>query len=799
MSVFRSFTWEDVEARGKKPWTGQRTFAEEIDTESMAGTAAAYARASAEARNVDDLARRATEASEDAGSLNGSSLVRNGRYQETHRALQRGGDDIDAVVTHIIRGMNRALDAEQNNQKHIGWMNRQLAAHQAEAQAKWNGWNAALNHANLHVGRAEDPNVTISYDGRQVTVSRQGLPQWLADEIRESYLRRAVSDAGWADKQIRDEINYYRHHMTAAAGELAELGYNLGEGPFRLFMTPQMARYAATRLKEELRAGTPDPQRVAFYTKGLRSIAESIYGEGVEGDPQRDLTPAERAYLQEFYSNLDAASVGRLGVLGSPDRDQFTGAKQNIANGINMLYNPEINGLTPQLGAHSNVPGWLQDLAYLKDEDLLRAREDPSRFLDAMRNYNGFGELMSNATIASGDAFSESLARNAVQFEKQFPAQMAHISPSGQFENLGGSGLLQAASLNTGVAADLLNEKGFREDLLSLGWDDSRGAAAMVHSGTIIPEGTDPTSAEARKYVTAGYEVLRYAANHNDVILGRDHSAFGGPQGADLGPLQASIGRTGIHYMDMISQSGQTGLWPDTGWTINDTKYHWGFEFSSEERNGLFRLMHDAGGSVRDNFYRDVTMWQAETARDAFRNGPDPSTFKNIGTIAGTVAYTQTIAPDSSTPWTSVAKVVELGGAALTLVPHPAAISTGLAIDKGAGIWNDTVGASAEERAKAEEVRNEWSLRRWRDLPGETAIIDAAVLANYENTGDQRSQRPHLNGGKFTLGYIDGLNENMRKGQLGHFLGSYTEGFDDAAGPASNEDDEATREGGPRE
>jgi hypothetical protein len=733
MAIFDNFEWQDVEAQGKKPWTAQRKFAEEIDTDSMAETAAAYARASAETKDVDDLASRATEVSQGAGSLNGASLVKNGRYDETHRALQRGGDDMDTVVSLIIRGMNRALDAEQHNEQHIQRMNGQLRTHQANAQAEWGGWERALSNANLNVGSADDPHVTVTHNGRRLMVPRQGLPQWLADEIREKHLKLAVADAGRAEKDVRDEINYYRHRMMNDARELAELGYRLTEGPFELYMTQEMAQYAARMLKKELERKNPNPELLEGYTAGLRAIAEGIYGEPPTGGSERDLSPAERAYLLAFYNTLDAESLAKLGDMNG--LAPVTNTKRNVANGIMMLMNREIGGLGPSGGqpmAGSEIPESIRHFVY-DYRDTWKGDAFSPEFLESVERFNGFGGLMEEATVASGTDFSRSLAHAAVFAQSQ-------LQGDPNVSNTGASGMLMAAALNTDASALLLSDDQFNQQLLGLRWDDSRGVANLVEGGTIVPEGMNRNSPEAQKYFDAAENVLTYAARHPDDIRG---TLIGGGTMTTHDDLQRAIGQTALKHMDLMSRpAGDTGLWkPEEHHTINGTRYEHGFDFGNKDLQSLFSLMNSTPSDVRDGFFTDVAGWEYRTAYHAFREGGNNigPTIENIGNIAGAAAQGQSAADTDGLQ----GKMAAAGGAKNVFD----FVGTLPGNVTGPATWPFKVGAEAleghyQEQINAAELNEITQIQKWDRLPARLLIADAARAAGASDIGEPPDGRP---------------------------------------------------------
>ncbi|MFW6725082.1 hypothetical protein ACHZ98_34100 [Streptomyces sp. MAR4 CNY-716] len=710
-----------------KPWSKQEGFAKEIDIDSMAGTAAAFKRAAADARNIDDLATRATRVSQNSGSLNGSSLVNDIRNKKTFDSLRHGGNDMEKVVNHIFRGMKRAFDAEGNNRKHINWMNRQLAAHQAEAVAKWNGWSSALSRANQNVGNAEDPIVSVSYDGRRELLPRQGVPAWLADQIRESYLKRAVQDAGHTEKQIHDEINYYRHHMTWEASELAELGYELTEGPFKLFTTPQMARYAAKRLAEELRAEKPDPQRVEFYTSGLKSIAEGIYGDLTKpGAPaERKLSPAERAYLHEFFDSMTPEALTALGNLQG--EGAIVNAKRNIADGISALLNPQNGGYSPSSG---EVPDSIGNFVNYKHGE--RPGADFEMF-------NGFGEIMEQAKAMPSYELSQRLARSALDIEKL--ASQGDIT----MHFTGSSGMLSAASLNTQASANLLGDRSFTSNLLSQFWDDSQGAARLITSGATLPPGTEFTDKAAAPYVRAGFNVLQLAAQNPDPILGQ---LIGGGT-AEHTQLQQAIGRTTYEYMDLLSlpagkTSNPTGgsLWgngqiPE----INGQAYRHGFYLDMAERQKLFALMNDSEEPVRKNFFTAAAGWQYRTAHEAFtgRDSGLPNDLMHVGVIAGTIAHAQNSADTDDLQrrlgmYTAAKYAFDAAGTAPGNATAPVTwpFKTGF----------ELLAADVQEEIDQKQATDIANLNTNGNLPGQLLVMAAADAANAPGLNNPENGRP---------------------------------------------------------
>ncbi|MFW6692252.1 hypothetical protein [Streptomyces sp. MAR4 CNX-425] len=726
MVAYRQFTWQDVEAKGKQPWTMQQKFSAEVDTEAMAESAAAYARASGEAKTVDDLAEKATRISQDAGNLNGAPLVKNGRFQETHEALRRGGDEIDRVVTYIMRGMNRAIDAEKECHTHVGRINRMLDIHQRRGVNEWNAAAKAFNEAARNHNGAGEP--SVAWGGKNYSA-----PQVLADEIRNKHLTNAHRDAGHASDKIWEEINAYRGKMTDLAAELAKLGYELANGPFKAFATPEMARYTAWKLQQAMRNKKRNAEEIERYTAGLRSIAERIYGDPFlprEKNSPR-LTAEELAYLKQFFHGLDAGTLSTLGNWHDASNSGIW-ARTNVANGIMMMMNDEIGGIHQAGGQPLNrneIPASVRNFVYDYENNLVDAknREELGKWLS---DFNGFGNLMEGATVRSDTHFSKDLAHAALDVETKIQGRFPEPGPDGEpVINSGSSGLLTAASLNTTAAADLLNDKAFRQGLLSSAWQDSSGAGALVASGTEVPPGVDPNSDTGRKYWQAAHGVLAYVGDNPAgplPILGRVH---------DPSDLQEEIGNLAIRNMSEIARDSGKGLgvafWDTDG--LPNTPQIVGLRISDDQRQGLFSYMNDSDATVRRSFFQDVATWQYRSALGSFEgNGiPRPDAFHRIGLIQGTVADTQ----DRNDDYATIAGSVNAIGTFVSASPEP--------VSSGVGAASAALGAGA-----AMYFGNKEDLSDER-LEAKVAIANAAIDAGVNNAAayaDSSLRRPEVRG-----------------------------------------------------
>ena len=782
-----NFTSAQVETKaGRKPWTRQREFAAEIQPDDMADTAAVYARAAGEASGAGELARHATEVGADAGGLDGASLVdEDGRIDATARGLQGNGQDMDSVVDYLVRSMNRAIQADEEVFDLVlgdGGLEEARTRHITAAVNEWNGWQSALEAA-VPANPLGDSSVLrpimsidVSYGGRTLTIAPEqdwsrsvySLPASLATEIREKHLGNAADDAVTADDEITDAIEAYRNKLAEYGVELGALGYDLSDGPLGLWTTDEMATYAGQRLSEELAKDHPDPEALLRWTEGLDSVARGIYDN--PDDPEeaaKDLTPAERAYLQTFLGELDADELARLGHLTEDTAGLDPGqagiqfaSVQRVANGINMLTNPEIGGLDPTTEAgRAALPAGVRHFVYEAREDFVDGfanaavrRPVGDEFKDALRDFNGFGALMSTGSIAPGDGFGTGLASAAVDIQSMTEYQYFDGGHE-DVANTGSSGLLRNVSLNDGLSADLLNDTSFREAALGLHWEDSTGIAEVVRAGTTIPDGVDGNSTAARPYVQAAFNVLDYAAGHNDEILGRGNPNIAEYAPLDHSALQDAVGDTMLTYMDMLSKgSAETEFSapadPNAADRFTDRNLHgrdylYSFEFDGDDRRSLFSLMNKTDESVRQDFFNGVGAWQEVTAYNAFlRDEPggrseQSSTFEDIGRVAGTVQYVQKVeeASDTSKQQFTSYGAIATGASVINTLADAGRVNAvtsiaGFALTEG---LRYSLPDGAEERKQAQ-----WDAVNFGDNTVRAIVADAAIKADYHGASDYR-------------------------------------------------------------
>jgi hypothetical protein len=305
----------------------------------------------------------------------------------------------------------------------------------------------------------------------------------------------------------------------------------------------------------------------------------------------------------------------------------------------------------------------------------------------------------------------------------------------------------------------LLNDEQFRNDLLSQGWDDSTGAGAFVRSGTIPPSHVEPNSPEAQQYVNAAYGVLSYAAEHGDHLNSMHDPDYSGRRGADLSALQQSIGNTALTYMDLISRgdADTSGLWATQDGQekdINGKPFQYGFDFSKDDRQGLFSYMNGAESDVKNEFFSGVGQWQAGTAGYAFaRDQDDPgsesSTFRNIGTVAGAIAEVQGRgdAEDASKgQYTAMATISAVSSVTGTLAGFNPAASAANSL--GAYGINEALRYTLPSGNEGPQGAHEQAITTG-DIDTRVAVANAAVAADHRGTaelGDDPRRNPNASG-----------------------------------------------------
>ncbi|TDC25167.1 hypothetical protein E1265_07800 [Streptomyces sp. 8K308] len=551
------FAKEDVErAAGRSPWRRQEQFTTELDTDDMAQTAAIYARAAEESVNSLELSERASELAAESGELDGATLA-DGEERVTITTRDLDSRGMEKTVGSLQQAMNLALVAEEAvigviaggdvpqgageylpgrldaTRANGKWtrgngLDARVQRHAEEAVAEYNGWATALSEAYYRMRAWEydtPPTIPIQYQGRwrdiQPVIGADGKADYsvepLAQEVRDRHLRAAADDAVDADEDIVEAIDGYRTRLSGLAYDLVSAGVDISRGPLDLFVTEDMAAWSAERINEAFGPGVDAvPSRIRSYLAGLEGITESVYG-GTPLHPARDLTPAERAFLERFYGDLTPHALGGLGNLDTADRDlqgllDARAVRQSVGDGVNALFDPAVGGIAPGPNGE-RVPDSIRYYVY----DYASHLEYPTR--DMVADFDGFGRLMGESMAPSGPEFSRDTAHAAVDIER---TTRDFVETDGTPMNEGTRNLLGIAARRPEIAAELLSDPEFAENMLNAGYPTSEpgeqrqrgaeGVSGFVHQAAQLPDGVDPDSAEGRVYADAAYNYLNYAS-----------------------------------------------------------------------------------------------------------------------------------------------------------------------------------------------------------------------------------------------------------------------------------------------
>ncbi|WP_016907977.1 hypothetical protein [Streptomyces xiaopingdaonensis] len=753
------FTKSDVlEGTNIDPWQRRDDFSDEVNEDEMADVAAQYARAAGEAESAGDLARVAGEQGAESGSVDGQELIdKEQRGELTSNDLGGNGEDMDAVVGNVMRGIGLAQDCIDENEEIIdgggdygGGLDQEIEDLNTDAERDLGNVRSALERTesgSILLDSIKDaPKVTygdITYTAVQ-DESGWDAPWDLKFRIRQKHLEAAIEATETADGNIDDAIEQYRSRMAELAYELEQSGFDTSEDPGGLWSSPEMAEYNGERLNEELQKDEPDPHALGVYSVGLDSALDDIYDEN--GEIREDFDSEDSAaarYVHLYVGELDAEALSALGHLDPDDADGPVGtAQQAVANGINTVMNPAAGGNAQAMpaGVVEYMDGY--------DERISDSLTASGEKRDIVAKFDGFAGLMGNATVASGDEFSTAMADVAVDVQKAIDNENEEIDRLnnrdlrndhfGNRPNIsadGVGGLLSAASLNSGATAEWLGDEDRVKELLGAGWGDSSGAGDFVTSGTTLPEDVSYDDKEAERYFDASFNVLTGAIDQSDALKA-DVLGVDGPAGGT--GLQEAIADTAVRNMDFLSQISaepESGMVRDLD-DLYGRDYPYGFELAQEDQAELFTMMQNFDDDVTAQFEAGVGAWQYSKAYEAFEHGDGDDAW--IGSMVTGVSTAQGLVHGG----------VEAADTSLQIDPNNVKTSILSGVAFASGLGGPAAGAAGT--ALAEGLRNtvdvgskppnpyEFEHRHWGTHSVEYMLATAAQDAGYkvdEDTG----------------------------------------------------------------
>jgi hypothetical protein len=811
-----NFTREEVArlAAPNDPWQRQLEFTNALDFNKMREDALIYREAAAQSAEAHQLAQKADQISESGGAQDRRPVVdARDRIDRTAMGLQT--PQMEQTVNLLVQSMNWAIDEEEKVRGYIPPLEQAVQLHRDTAEADWNGLIAARNAvvAQLSPSAANSPNPPrpeISHGQWSATLQPRDyvVPESLGQEIRQYHLEQASQVARRYDADIAEEIEVYRRRLDEHGDELTRLGYDVA-GPLGLWTSPEVGAIDARMLREELAKPEhlQDAGRIDVLTQTLEGI--NAMGEEVPGQDARRLDPNELEYLKAFYTGMDKDTWLALG-------DESNTATRNVANGLNLLTNPEIGGIDPAAPLAPNAPDPLQGVRPFiydyQDTNIFRSQPGYQDFRTDMEQFNAFGGVMERATIAPGDQMTRDQTRAAIDVQHELNRQLASADPDDSFLptyvppalDTGSSGLLHNAALNEAESAAILNDPTWRNDLLGEQWDVSSGVGDVVNSGTTVPQELldrnaelarpfvetgqpipahiqaeiDSNNAQARPYVEAGYNVLDYASAHPELING---------QGKPHADLETAVGDTTLRYMDMI---GDSGAGPEAfGMTDGVERGLFGKEFpnsfnlSDTQRQSLFTVMAKAEPDVANRFIANVHAWEVERATEAFQRAESgtgelvASDFAGIGLVGGTLDYAVDEAGIAGSPQAQAAAAAgtnAAGGAIKDLAnANPAAKA--LTVVASYGLSEQVRNLMGDPLAEAQAAA--FHNRHYGSWAMDEAIATAATASDFRGSGEHfdsplrtgnpdEGQRWTQNVGReYYDEFVNAKDEGYRRGQ----------------------------------
>ncbi|GAA3880213.1 hypothetical protein [Streptomyces sedi] len=661
------FTREDVaEEAGVDPWETADDFAEEIDVEEMAEASRGFAAAAGEAGGASEVAARASELSQDSATTDGIGHHNADEHITiTDRDLQGGGQDIESVADIINSATKLASDTEEEVSILRSDAQEAFHEHLTDARTTYQNKYAELEESVASALLIETPSVTVAgsvYLAEGSHFTQWSFPQAALTRIRDHYLGKAAGDITTLHGDMETEIDDYRSWMVSRAGELTELGYDVGAGPHSMWHTEEMAEYSAEAIKDEM--AKPEDERdldlLAQHTAGLAAIGAGVYDPDDPTSPRRDLTPEERAYLEEFYDTVDEDTLAELGNMspgepGGQDAgagyqhaldtrwDRIHDIQATVGNGINMLMNPEIGGIDinahPSIQGPAPIPESIQAFVYDADSDLRNAESlDDAR--GVMNNFNGFGNLMDQATVPPGNDFAHHLTTAALDVQEaveevntdayndavaeEAQHESLDFDVPNYLENTGSSGLLSNVAQNTDASFEILSNDGVREELLNARWADSDGAGDLVRSA-VLPNGGEHDS---ERRALADDVIQHFTAEPSRLIEDWEEDGIMEPHYPwDTSGLQGAVSDATLSRLDaIVGLEGAEGAWDE------------------DQRFPVFSLMAATDDNVYEHFKTGVFETQRNLAYEYYtddlsQEGDRRTVAQSIGNLTGLMEF----------------------------------------------------------------------------------------------------------------------------------------------------------------
>ncbi|PCG81258.1 hypothetical protein CIB93_36365 [Streptomyces sp. WZ.A104] len=730
-----------VEAAGCDPYELRTDFKKDTDPEAVDALASIFKNGAEEAAETGSVSQYASDLEQRAGTRGSNAIYEDGaaHLEQTYDDLGEAGlrvvsttlgeikEEMEATRTYVDDSIVGEMGLEYWREWYAGQANEEIESLEddlnslgPETRYSWSG------HGESHTSEVEDfPRANV----RSI--------------IENAYTDRAGKYGADVYDRMTDELDDYYGFLSNREDRLAEDGYDTGSTPLDLWYSEGRAEYEGEQLALELERENPDPAAVARYTQGLEDAMGGVLDENGEMavDPEQ-LTEEQLAYLTGFYDSLGSEGLAALGELESdPNRDgpaaaeAIQTAQRAAANGINVMTNPEVGGLDTHQPSHfDRLPEPIAAMVRDPDDIVNKPFEEQ---IEHYRLFDGFGDLMGNATARAGTGFSQDLAYAALWAENGVDLVSSQAG-AGDLEMSGASAALRSVALNDVASATLINDDYFREWMLSASWEDPGAAGDLIRSATLPAEGDDPRGDQRR----AAFNLLESIARGQDTLSSLS-DLEGNPYGAATADMQAAVKDVSLGYLDYLTEvSGRQNGDSSLTYSYFDEEGNQ-FRLSADHRHELFMYLGKSEQSVLNQWETGLETYYTVRAADAFGEGSSESDRQrilgNLGALDGAVAgaYDQIVVDvqddedkaaeqrakqrlAAATAITGVGAAVATGGVATT--------SWGLAA-AGVGAAGSLAQNNPEAPALAADLNydsavvGDWSLRR--------TVAEAAIGAGY--------------------------------------------------------------------
>ncbi|MCZ7413896.1 TPR repeat region-containing protein [Streptomyces sp. WMMC897] len=731
-----------IEAAGCDPYELRTDFKNDSDPDAVDSLSSIFKNGADEAAESGSVAEYAAGLEERAGTR-GSNAI----YDDSAEHLQQTYDDLGESGLRTIS--NTLGEIKDEMETTITYLDDSIDGDMGLEY--WREWYASQARQEIEAMEADLEELKWHEDyiwrghGKTYNAEKFWFPtDVVIQTIEDAYTEQAGEYGVQVYDLMKGELDDYYGFLSNREQRLSEEGYDTGDSPVNVWFPPGRAEYEAEQLRIELNKEDPDPAAVARYTEGLENVMNGMLDENGQLRTDHEyLSDEELAFLEEYYDTLGADGLALLGNVGSDPyhlgpagAEAIKAAQRAAANGLNVMTNPDVGGLdTNDPDQYERLPESVRTLLDNPEERLNQSLDEQ---VDWYRDFDGFGDLMGHATAPAGNGFSKDLANAAVW--AQTGANAAEGYPAAADLDMSGAGrALHSVAQNEGASADLIIDEDFRQRMLGTDWQSHGGAADLIRSATLPPEGADPTARQKE----AAYELLTAIAQDRENIANLE-DPNGNGWGANHPLIESAITDTTLGYLDYLGDASNRKDADGNPFSYFDGE-EGQFRLNGEDRVDLFQYVADSDQGVLNKFEVGLNTYYTVRAEEAFASGTSDDERRGIlgdlGNLDGAVdlAYDQSLVDDQKSEDDKAKQQQKLGIAAATVItgvgaalaPASGGTSWGIAgaVVGGVGGLLDT---PPEAEALAQELNYEAGLHG--DWEIRSLVANAALEAGHGNS-----------------------------------------------------------------